>query len=97
MAQLTNDIKGHQNVFHRANWEAKTNKLIEKNLVRNRIDDMRKREAANLEERRARLAAMLEAEDRMYEKEFNDNLETPEQVREKMWERLQVLKGAREE
>ena len=57
---------------------------------------MRKREAANLEERRSRLAALLEAEDRMYEKEFNDNLETPEQVREKMWERLQELKGARE-
>ena len=57
---------------------------------------MRKREAANLEERRARLAALLEAEDRMYEKEFNDNLETPEQVREKMFERLQELKGARE-
>ena len=75
-------------MLHRANWEAKTNKLIQKNIVRNRIDDMRKREAANLEERRARLAALLEAEDRMYEKEFNDNLETPEQVREKMFERL---------
>lgn len=32
----------------------------------------------------------------MYEKEFNDNLETPEQVREKMFERLQELKGLRE-
>jgi len=38
----------------------------------------------------------LEAEDRMYEKEFNDNLETPEQVRQKMWERLQELKDVRE-
>ena len=32
----------------------------------------------------------------MYEKEFHDNLETPEQVREKMFERLQELKGLRE-
>ena len=42
------------------------------------------------------MAALLEAEDRMYEKEFNDNLETPEQVRQKMWERLQELKDVRE-
>jgi len=46
--------------------------------VRNRIDDMRKRKALDLEERKKKLAALLEAEDRMYEKEFNDNLETPE-------------------
>lgn len=80
----------------RALWENTSGKLIEKRLVRNRIDDMRKRKALDLEERKKKLAALLEAEDRMYEKEFNDNLETPEQVRQKMWERLQELKGARE-
>lgn len=77
-------------------WENTSGKLIEKRLVRNRIDDMRKRKALDLEERKKKLAALLEAEDRMFEKEFNDNLETPEQVRQKMWERLQELKGARE-
>jgi hypothetical protein len=35
--------------------------------VRNRIDDMRKRKASDLEARKAKLAALLEAEDRMYE------------------------------
>ena len=80
----------------RSLWENTSGKLIEKRLVRNRIDDMRKRKALDLEERKKKLAALLEAEDRMYEKEFNDNLETPEQVRQKMWERLQELKGARE-
>jgi hypothetical protein len=65
----------------RALWENTSGKLIEKRLVRNRIDDMRKRKALDLEERKKKLAALLEAEDRMYEKEFNDNLETPEQVR----------------
>ena len=49
-----------------------------------------------MEQRKARLAALLAAEDRIYEQEFNDNLETPEQVRDKMWERLQHLKGKRE-
>lgn len=81
----------------RAHWENSSAKLIEKRIVRNRIEDMRKRKASDLESRKAKLAALLEAEDRMYEKEFNDNLETPEQVRQKMWERLQELKGIREQ
>lgn len=64
---MMNDIKGHQNLAHKAGWEEKTNKLIEKNIVRNRIDDMRRRNAANLEQRKARLAELLAAEDRIYE------------------------------
>ena len=52
---------------HKAAWEGKTNKLIEKNIVRNRIQDMRRRQAANLEQRKARLAELLAAEDRIYE------------------------------
>lgn len=43
-----------------------------------------------------RLACLLEAEDRMYEQEFMANLETPEQVREKMAQRLFELKNKRE-
>jgi len=57
---------------------------------------MRVKNRVNLEERKAKLAALLAAEDRIYEKEFNDNLETPEQVRDKMWERLCHLKDKRE-
>ena len=52
---------------HKANWEQKTEKIIEKNIVRNRIEDMRRRQAANLEQRKARLAQLLAAEDRIYE------------------------------
>jgi len=96
LAKLTTEINGDKNLAHKAHWESKTNQLIEKNLVRNRIADMKRREASNLEERKARLAALLAAEDQIYEKEFHDNLETPEQVREKMFERLQELKGLRE-
>lgn len=52
---------------------------------------------ANLETRRDKLAALLANEDRMYEHEFNEKQETPEQVRAAMFERLQSLKGEREE
>ena len=85
---MMHDIRGFHNMSHKAHWEAKTNKMIEKGIVKNRIEDMRRRQAANLEQRKARLAELLAAEDRIYEQEFNDNLETPEQVREKMFERL---------
>jgi hypothetical protein len=39
---------------------------------------------------------LLEAEDRVYEEEFMANLETPEQVREKMAQRLFELKNKHE-
>ena len=38
----------------------------------------------------------MDTEDRMYEQEFMANLETPEQVREKMAQRLFELKDRRE-
>ena len=65
-------------------------------MVKQTIAQMRMQNKVNLQQRKAKLAALLAAEDRIYEKEFNDNLETPEQVREKMWDRLQHLKGKRE-
>ena len=39
----------------------------------------------------------MDAEEKMYEEEFMANLETPEQVRQKMAERLNELKQKREE
>ena len=43
------------------------------------------------------MKALMEAEERMYEEEFMANLETPEQVREKMAQRLYELKQKREQ
>lgn len=71
--------------------------MITKNLVRDRIADMKKRAATDLQARRARLAVVLAAEDKVYEQEFMANLETPEQVRAKMAEKLNGLKAQREE
>ena len=57
---------------------------------------MRQEAARNLDQRRRQLAALLEHEDKIYEQEFMANLETPEQVRNKMAERLFELKSQRE-
>lgn len=43
-----------------------------------------------------RLKGLLDAEEKQYEIEFMQNLETPEQVREKMAQRLNELKEKRE-
>jgi len=88
LQKLNNELAGDRNVAHRAHWEHKTDKVIVKNIVNNRVNQMRSQFAANLEQRRTQLAALLAAEDKMYEKEFNDNLETPEQVRGQMHARL---------
>ena len=58
-AQLNGLIKGDRNVFLKAAWEAKTDNIIKKNIVRDRIADMKKRKATDLNARRAKLAQLL--------------------------------------
>ena len=53
--------------------------------------DIRKRVESDLNARRQKLAAVLAAEDKMYEQEFLANMETPEQVRAKMAQRLEEI------
>ena len=65
-------------MFLKARWESKTDNLIVKNIAKNRIEDLRRRQESDLAARRAKLAQLLAAEDKQYEREFMDNLETPE-------------------
>ena len=71
-------MAGDRNMAHRAHWEHKTDKRIQQGIVKGRVNQMHSEFAANLDVRRSQLAQLLSAEDKMYEKEFNDNLETPE-------------------
>lgn len=75
---LHDAIRGDKNMFLKARWEAKTDNLIVKNIAKNRIEDLRRRQESDLHARRAKLAALLAAEDKQYETEFMENLETPE-------------------
>ena len=72
---------------HKAHWEQKSENLIKRTVIRNRLADLKRRQESNLEDRRQRyfhsliifrLKALLDAEEKMYEQEFMDNLETPE-------------------
>lgn len=51
----------------KAAWEAKTDKVIVKNIARDRIAAIRKRTETDLASRKAKLAAILANEDKMYE------------------------------
>ena len=61
------------------------------------MTDIKRRKQSDLISRRQKLAALLASEDKVYEQEFMNSLETPEQVRAKMAERLNDLKGQREQ
>lgn len=78
---MQNQIRGDKNNLLKALWEKKTDNIVIKNVAKNRIADIKKRQESDLYARRVKLAAMLASEDKMYEQEFLANLETPEQVR----------------
>jgi hypothetical protein len=61
-----------------AKWEIKTDNTIKKNIMRNAVEDLRRRKASDLHSRKAKLAELLKQEDAMYEREFMASLETPE-------------------
>lgn len=78
MQQITSALAENKNLNLTAQWEHKTDKIIQKQVVKGRLNDLRRQQAATLEQRREKLAMLLAAEDRMYEQEFNDKQETPE-------------------
>lgn len=97
LSDLNNVIRGDANLRRTAEWEQKTDKMVQNRVVRDRISQIKQQKEKNLEERRKRLAAKLRQEEAMYQKEFHDNLETPEQVREQMAKKLFLLKKQRQE
>jgi hypothetical protein len=45
---MHNALKGDKNLFLKAKWESKTENIIVKNIARNRIADMKKRQESDL-------------------------------------------------
>ncbi len=64
-------------------FEHRTDKAIERRLVRARIAERNKALRAQLDGRRARLASLLEAEKADFERQIAATFESPEQVKEK--------------
>jgi len=81
----------------KAEWENKTDDVLQATAIRNRINELKKQNEELTEIRRAKLAEKLAEEERQYEQEFINSLETPEQVRAKMAIKLKELRTKREE
>lgn len=67
---MVNGIRGDKNLYLKARWEADTDNTIKRNQIRNAVEDMRRRKETDLRARKAKLAQLLQEEDRMYEQEF---------------------------
>jgi cilia- and flagella-associated protein 53 len=97
LASLNTAIRSDANLRHTAEWQHKTENMVKSRVVRDRIYQKKEEREEQLEERRRKLAAKLQMEEEIYQKEFHENLETPEQVRQHMAKKLFLLKQQRQE
>jgi hypothetical protein len=80
----------------KANWERRGEKVEQRKYVNSRMSELREEALRKVEERRARLANLLDEEHNQYKAEMMSTQETPEQVRQRMMERVKTLKEERE-
>lgn len=57
--QLVHALRGDRNLNLKAQWEEKTDNKIRRNIMRNAVDDIKKRQSTDLNSRRAKLAQLL--------------------------------------
>lgn len=80
-----------------ADWEASTDKKNLANQLDQMVTDKKAKREAQINARRGKLAAMLEAEELALQAELDANDESPEERRRKMATRARQLAVAREE
>jgi len=93
-AQLVEETKKTTGVVL---FEHRTDAKIRDRMIRDKIAKDNKKVREQIDERRARLAALLEAEKMEYEREIEATFETPEQIKEKMFAHARKLKAESEE
>ncbi|XP_074650334.1 cilia- and flagella-associated protein 53-like [Tubulanus polymorphus] len=80
----------------RNDWERTTDRRIQSNTVRRRINDLLKAEEWSIEDRRERLREMLAAEEQQYVEEMEAKEETVLERQARMRDRAKQLKDKRE-
>lgn len=93
MQQLVNEDK---RAGHAAHWNKNAEQMVEDTITRNRFEALKAQRNQSLEQRRAKLAAKLAAEDEAYRVELNNSRETPEQRRARLGAKARSLAAARE-
>ena len=89
-------ISKDNQINEKAKWENKTSVLVEKKDNDRKIKQMKEQREIFLDNKRRKLAKLLQDEEELYRKEIIDNQETPLQVRLKMEAKLKKLKEQRE-
>jgi hypothetical protein len=92
-SHLNNDYK----LRHKAQWEAKTDNMITQGRIRRRANELKQVHDETIQSRRQKLKAQYEAEQAQFQLEFIQNQEKPEDIRNRMAERLFELKSKRED
>ncbi|XP_075248978.1 cilia- and flagella-associated protein 53-like [Convolutriloba macropyga] len=80
----------------RSDWENKTNKNIERNQIRRRVNDILLQNQFSLEDRREKLKSLLATEQQQWVTEMESKAETPLERQLKMRERAKNLRQQRE-
>lgn len=93
---ITQYTKYNNNLAFKSTWETNSSNLIEKQNQKRRLQDLREQRARYLDARRHRLAQLLSFEEEMYKQEIIESQETPEQVRDRMEQKLKELKERKE-
>lgn len=97
MNRLATKLKQESHERHFANWEIKGQTVFKKQFLNNRMSELREEAQQQIQQRRDKLNALLQAENAEYKQEIENMEETPAQVRERMLKRVQMLKQMKEE
>lgn len=92
---MTQHLAADYKLRQKAHWEAKTSEVVALNTVKQRVAELKAERARELDQRRVRLAALLQSEDEAYRREFVSRQETPDDIRRRMAERLEQLRQTR--
>jgi hypothetical protein len=96
MLGLHSYIQDDHRLRHKAEWESKSDNLVTQASVSKRFQELRAVHSQHLEARRQKLSDLLRQEEDQYRQEYINKQETPEDIRRRMAERLEVLKNSRE-
>lgn len=79
-----------------AQWELKTNKMQENKMNKTKLNNFFEQKQKFIDLRRKRISELYKREEEHYRFELVNNEETPEQVRQKMEQKLIELKSQKE-
>lgn len=94
---LTSKLKQEFHLKELAKFENKGKEVTEANYMKRRLTELREKHMQNLEVKRYKLRDLLDFENTQYKEEIRGLQDTPEQVREKMIQRVNDLRTQKEE